>query len=138
MAKDIVAANKAAIEKAEEIQKDAVTARAEEIAPDMLKVVEKIARGRQLPGKQRAKPNEMLAAATQVLDRAQGKPGIRKGEESERGGVTIIIEAPDKHHEKSIPVQATKPPVEAIAEGGDHTAVTIQEFKHAEKHPREG
>lgn len=138
MSKDIVKATEAAVQKAEQLQEDAVTEHAQAIAPDMLKVVEKVARGRMLPGKQRAKPNEMLAAATQVLDRAQGKPGIRKGEVNEGGsGVTIIIEAPDRHAEKAIPIQATKPKVEEIGEGGTRTAVTIAEFQHAEKVQRE-
>jgi hypothetical protein len=111
-----------AVEKLEKLHEEGVAEYAESIALDMLKVQEKIARGHMLPGKQRAKPGEMLTASEKIIDRAQGKVGIRPGEHGEGGGITLVINYPGQKEKTIGGTRDTSDAEDAVVVGGTSAA----------------
>lgn len=103
------------IRDAEKIREKRSRELALDLAPDAIKTLERIMKGKMLPGKQRAKPNEMRQAATDILNQAHGRPEMRDpmvgGEVA--GGISIVINnfgiaAPQA-------IEAARPVIDTIA-----------------------
>lgn len=86
------AATQAAIEKAEEMQRESTRRMALEEAPGAMKRMVKIAKGHKLPGGDRPSPNTQFNANKEILNQAHGRPETRDGRTGQaEAGLTIVI-----------------------------------------------
>lgn len=83
------------VERTEELHDRRARALAQELAPDAVKLLGKIIKGKRLPGNQVASPTVMRQAAVDILTQAHGRPETRdprvQGGDAGGGGLTIVI-----------------------------------------------
>lgn len=89
---DLVEANSQAVEKLEEQQRDSTRKKALGLAPDAIDIAEKLMKGHQMKGKQRATPTVMLRAVEVILAQAHGRPEVRDRRTAQaEAGLTIVV-----------------------------------------------
>jgi hypothetical protein len=96
------------IAKAEEIREKQSRELALDLAPDAVRVLGKLMKGRKMPGDQIPTPMVMRQAAMDILHQAHGRPEQRNpsvlGGEAGRSGLTVVINQFGSSLTREIPV----------------------------------
>ena len=118
-----------ALEKTEEMHRATTRQAALVHAPDSIEMMAKIAKGRQLPGKQRPTPGTMLRACENVLHQAHGRPETRDGRTGQaEAGLVVMVNHISTGRQEMVMGEA-----DVLTSSSVESAIRIAEQLHSRK-----
>ena len=129
MTTDISELTADALDKVEEMHRSTTRRAAISHAPSAISMMAKIAKGNQLPGKQRPTPGTILKACEGVLHQAHGRPETRDGRTGQAdAGLVVVV-----NHFSTGRREVVMGDAEVVTSGSVEAAIRLAEQLHSRK-----